>query len=162
MTRAPFQVLVIPYRVLADGTVLYAILHRRDDASWQAIAGGGEDDETPLEAARREAWEEAGIDPGSAFLPLDALATVPVIHFPAFRDRDDLFVIPEHSFGVALAGGDLRLSAEHTEAAWLPYAEAHARLRWDSNRNALWELDQRLGRMGRTQTEPQRGFGSGM
>jgi dATP pyrophosphohydrolase len=150
MTRAPFQVLVLPWRFVAPGDIRYAVFRRRDEGSaWQGIAGGGEDDETPLEAARREAWEEAGIAPGSAFLPLDSLATVPVVHFPAFHDRDDLFVIPEHSFGVAVTSADLRLSNEHTEAAWLPYAEAHARLRWDSNRNALWELDQRLRRMGR-------------
>jgi dATP pyrophosphohydrolase len=154
MTRAPFQVLILPWRFVTPDEIRYAIFRRRDDGNWQGIAGGGEGAETPLEAARREGWEEAGIDPNSAFLPLDSLATVPVVHFPALRDRDDLFVIPEHSFGVEVGSADLRLSDEHTEAAWLPYAEAHARLRWDSNRNALWELDQRLRRGGRPQEPP--------
>jgi dATP pyrophosphohydrolase len=144
LARAPFQVLVFPYLVGDQGRLLYAIFRRRDDGSWQAIAGGGEDAETPLEAARREAWEEAGIDPGSPYLPLDAMATVPVVHFADFRDRDDLHVIPEYSFGVEVASDSVRLSREHAEAAWLPYADAHAQLRWDSNRTALWELDCRL------------------
>ena len=157
MARAPFQVLVLPYRLLPEGKVRYAVFRRRDmGMTWQAIAGGGEDDETPLEAARREAWEEAGIPPESVYLPLDSLATVPVVHFPDFRDRDDRFVIPEHSFGVEVTGAELRLSREHVAVAWLPFAEAHARLRWDSNRNALWELDQRLrrGHLARTPGAP--------
>ena len=50
----------------------------------------------------------------------------------------------EFSFAIEVAGGDLLLSDEHTEYAWLPYLEAHAVLRWDSNKTALWELDRRL------------------
>ena len=71
VTRAPFQVLVYPYRRVDDGAFEYALLRRSDAGYWQAVAGGGEDDETPLEAARREAYEEAGIPPGSPFLQLD-------------------------------------------------------------------------------------------
>jgi dihydroneopterin triphosphate diphosphatase len=145
MARAPFQVLVIPYRVQTNGELAYAIFRRDDDGeTWQALSGGGEDDETPLDAARREAWEEAGIPPASAYVALDAMASIPAIHFAAFRDRADLFVVPEYSFGVELVDIDLRLSPEHAEYAWLPYPEAYATLRWDSNKVALWELDRRV------------------
>jgi dihydroneopterin triphosphate diphosphatase len=145
VARAPFQVLVFPYRILESGEVAYAVFRRRDDGMpWQAIAGGGEGGETPLEAARREAWEEAGIAPGNAYLELASRATIPVVEFADFRDREDLFVIPEYSFAVEVVEGDVRLSREHAEYAWLPYPEAHAFLRWDSNKNALWELDRRL------------------
>ena len=144
MARAPFQVLVFPYWLLPAGEIAYAVFRRSDDGHWQAIAGGGEAGETPLAAAKREAWEEAGIAPTNDMMKLDSLATVPVIHFGPFRDRTDLFVIPEYAFGVAVAAGELRLSREHSEFAWLPYAEAEARLRYDSNKNALWELDRRL------------------
>ena len=34
------------------------------NGNWQAIAGGGEGQETPLEAARREVQEEGGIPRG--------------------------------------------------------------------------------------------------
>lgn len=144
MARAPFQVLVFPYRVLAGGEIAYAVFRRGDDLAWQAIAGGGEDAEPPLEAAKREAWEEAGIPPENPYLALDSRATIPVIHFADFRDRTDLHVIPEYPFAVPVSDGALLLSSEHTEFAWLSYAEAHAALRWDSNKNALWELDRRL------------------
>ena len=61
MARAPFEVLVYPYRGLPDGRFVYALFRRADAGFWQGIAGGGEDGETPLEAVRREAYEEAGI-----------------------------------------------------------------------------------------------------
>jgi dATP pyrophosphohydrolase len=52
MPRAPFQIVVIPFRVV--GTQYeYAIFRRADHAVWQWIAGGGEDSESPLAAARR-------------------------------------------------------------------------------------------------------------
>ena len=59
MTRAMFQVLAIPYWVEMDGTVEYALLRRSQDDGgyWQWVAGGGEADETPLDAASREAFE---------------------------------------------------------------------------------------------------------
>jgi dATP pyrophosphohydrolase len=145
VSRAPFQVLVFPFRILSDDEIVYAVFRRPDDGTyWQAISGGGENDETPLEAAKREAWEEAGITPGNRYMKLDSLATIPIVHFAPFRDRQDIHVIPEYSFGVAVADAELTLSPEHLEYAWLPYQDALAILRWDSNRNALWELDRRL------------------
>jgi dATP pyrophosphohydrolase len=148
MARAPFQVLVLPYRILASGAIVYAVFQRQptDGGFWQGIAGGGEDDETPLEAARREAWEEAGIPPGSLYLTLDSRATVPVVGIQGFLWGDDVLVVPEYTFGVEAPSGELRLSTEHTRVAWLAYDDARSLLKWDSNRNALWELDHRLRR----------------
>jgi dihydroneopterin triphosphate diphosphatase len=144
LARAPFQVLVLPYRRLKDGAIAYAVFRRRDDGMRQAIAGGGEDNELPLEAAKREAWEEAGIEPSRPYLELASRATIPVVHFAELRDRQDLFVIPEYCFAVEVAESELRISNEHVDYAWLPFSEAHAVLRWDSNKTALWELDRRL------------------
>lgn len=45
---------------------------------WQGIAGGGEGDESPLCAARREAMEEAGIGTQSTFVRLEAQCMLPV------------------------------------------------------------------------------------
>ena len=59
MSRAPFQVLVNPYRKRSNGHFEYALMQRADDGTWQGIAGGGEDGETPFEAAIRETYEEA-------------------------------------------------------------------------------------------------------
>lgn len=113
MARAAFQVAVFPYRILERSEIVYAVFRRRDsEMIWQAIAGGGEDDESPLEAARREAWEEAGITPASVYLELDSRVTIPVVHFAAFRDRDDLFVIPEYCFAVEVGSAAISLSLE--------------------------------------------------
>lgn len=56
--RAAFQILALPYR-REGASILYGVFHRVDHDQWQFIAGGGEDDEIPLQAAQREAWERA-------------------------------------------------------------------------------------------------------
>lgn len=146
MARAPFNVLVIPYRRAGDGEVEYALLQRSDNGFWQGVAGGGENDETPAATARREAHEEAGIDPDSRFLPLDTVAYVPVTEF---RDShlwgEAVYVIPQYCFGVLAPGdGELALSDEHTAYRWLRYEEARRLLAYDGNKTALWELNTRL------------------
>ena len=59
--RAPLQILAIPYRMV-DCKPNYCVLRRSDSDYWQFIAGGGEDSEIPLEAARREILEEGGVN----------------------------------------------------------------------------------------------------
>src|SRR5262245_65988597 len=83
MARAPFQVLVFPYRKISDDAYEYALLKRSDAGWWQAIAGGGENNEKPLEAAKREAYEETGIPADADFLLLDTIISIPVL---AFKD----------------------------------------------------------------------------
>lgn len=144
MARAPFQILVIPYQIFPDGEIRYAVFKRADAGYWQGIAGGGENGETPLAAARREAQEEAGIDPRSEFLPLDSLSTIPVVGVGGFAWGNEVLVIPQHCFGVRVLDERLSLSGEHTEYAWLTYDQARSHLHWQSNKNALWELNHRL------------------
>lgn len=125
------------------------VARRADLGIWQGIAGGGEDDETPLAAAKREAYEEAGIPPECTYLPLDATASIPAHIFASGQHwGDEVYVIPEHAFGVDVTGHDLVMSREHTEIRWLPFDEASAILRFDSNRIAMWELRQRIHHLG--------------
>ena len=42
------------------------------------------------------------------------------------------------------AGQELALSQEHDMIRWLSFEEATRLLTWDSNRVALWELNERL------------------
>lgn len=144
MARAPFQVLVLPFRKIGD-SFEYALFCRADNKCWQGIAGGGETGETPLEAAKRETFEEAGILRDADFISLDSICSIPVIHF---RDRenwnDDLYVIPEYSFGTNCTAQEITLSNEHYNFGWFPYSEAIEKLTFDSNRTALWELDQKI------------------
>jgi len=143
--RAPFQVLVIPYRRDRTG-VRFALLKRRDAGYWQFVAGGGEQGETPQDAARREAQEELGIETLGSVMPLHAMATVPKNCFPAAATWDrNLYVVPEYCFAVEIGENYIGVSDEHTECLWLGYQQAFQLLKWDSNRTALWELNERLG-----------------
>jgi dATP pyrophosphohydrolase len=144
--RAPFNVLVIPLRE-RHGDVEYAVLKRSDAGWWQFVSGGGEGEERPHEAARRETQEEAGVESRGKLIKLDCMAYVPKDAFSiADQWSPDIYVIPEYHFAVNVEDAELRLSAEHTELRWASYNEACVLLKWDSNRTALWELRERLRR----------------
>ncbi len=141
--RAPFQILAIPYRFIG-GNLRICVLHRADHDQWQFVAGGGEDSETPVEAARREIWEECGLY--AEVTQLTATCHIPTnIFHPHILDEwpSDLYVVPEYSFAFPCPD-ELTLSHEHTECVWLTPAEARSKLKWDSNRTALYELECRL------------------
>ncbi len=137
MPRSPFQVLVIPY-LIEDSRVLYACLKRSDEGNWQFIAGGGEDDETPLEAAIRETAEEAGIETTAKLQPLETLTMIPGASVSDLWK--DVLDIPEYTFAVAVYSRRLIISDEHLEYCWCDYETARTLLKWESNRNALREL----------------------
>jgi dihydroneopterin triphosphate diphosphatase len=145
MARAPFQVLIYPYRRSEDGELEYALMRRSDEGYWQGVAGGGEGNETPLDAAKRETFEETVIPPTSEFLQLDTIEPIPVIEFgDSYLWGDSVYVIPQYCFGVTGQNKQIVISREHTEYQWLPYEEAYHLLRYDGNKTALWELDRRL------------------
>jgi dATP pyrophosphohydrolase len=148
VNRAPFQVLVFPYHIDLANNPRYAVFRRNDPSEgyWQGLAGGGEGAETPLEAAKREAFEEAGVSSDSKFIELTSTTTIPVINICGFIWGQNTLVVPEYAFGVLVIRDAFRLSHEHTAFEWLGYDGAMARLRWDSNKNALWELNTRLQR----------------
>ena len=145
--RAPFQVVILPFRRLDRGTE-FALFRRSDLHFWQGLAGGGQDDETPVQAARREAFEEAAVPFEAPYFALTRSSSVPVscisaaarAHWPA-----DLYVIPNHAFAVEV-GADFRpvLSREHSAFAWCTYDDAYQRLHFENNQVALEELAQRI------------------
>jgi dATP pyrophosphohydrolase len=144
MARAKFQVLIIPFRK-SGSNYEFAVFKRSDGEYWQGIAGGGEDDESPLEGAMREAEEEAGIPGHLPFYRLQTMSSIPVCHFAAREQwSEGLYVIPEYSFGVDCTGHEIKLSKEHAEFKWGSYEEINRCLTWDSNKTALWELNERL------------------
>lgn len=149
MSRAPFQVLVLPYRILENNRIIYVIFRLVSSSGgyWQGIGGGGEDNETPWQAAKRESMEEAGISPANEFMRLDSFAMIPVVEVCGFMWGEDVLVIPNYCFGVRLIDDEIRLSDEHTAYKWLDYDNARNLLHWEGNRNALWELNWRLTRM---------------
>ena len=84
-----------------DDSIQYAIFNRSDYGYWQGIAGGGEDGEIPIESAKREAFEEAGITRECSYIQLDSVSSLPVEDVVGgFLWGDDVYVIKEFSFGV--------------------------------------------------------------
>jgi dATP pyrophosphohydrolase len=151
MARAPHNVLVLPYRRRPDGACEYAVFRRSDDPGefWQSVAGGLEDEETAPEAARRELVEETGLSaPAERWIPLDTKASVPVTFFRGGALwGPEIYVVQVHAFGVDVtAAPDVALSHEHIAHRWLPFAEAERLVRYESNKIALWELNERLAR----------------
>jgi dihydroneopterin triphosphate diphosphatase len=142
--RAPFQVLVYPYRRRPDAELEIALFRRVDGGYWQGIAGGGDEGETPEDAARREAREEAGIEPAGPWIALKPVLSVPVNvirpdlrrHWPGW-----LTTIPCHPFAVESPQGSIRLSAEHAEFRWVGRDQARELVHWDTDRMALAALD---------------------
>ncbi len=141
--RAPFQILAIPYRLNPEPE--FCVFHRADFDQFQFVAGGGEDDETPSEAAKREIWEETGIR-AEKLTALKSMTFIPTNIFPEKYLKHwpgDTYVVPEYAFAFEYEG-EIKLSGEHTSFEWLSYDAAAARLKWDSNKTALYELSCRL------------------
>lgn len=144
MARAPFQILVYPYRQAGAAEFDYALFRRSDAGWWQGVAGGGEDDETPLQAARRETWEEAGLS-ATDFMELDTIISTRVSEFGISHIwGEDVYINPMYCFGLRVPDQPIVLSYEHTEYRWLGYQEAYDLMRYDGNKTALWELEMRL------------------
>ena len=144
MARAPFQVLIILYQRNSE-MIRYCVFERTQPKNQiQFVAGGGEDEELPIEAAVRELQEETGVT-RAAFLPLKSLCYIPTSIFSPEQRKiwgRELYVIPEYSFGAEVeATADISLSNEHVGFKWVTYEDAHVALKWDSNRTALYELD---------------------
>ena len=146
--RAPLQVLVILYKKEKD-EILYGIGLRSTRNIWQFVAGGGEDKETPIEAAVRELREETSINiKKEDLIVLDSKATIPVVNVTGtYTWCKDVFVVPEYAFAVNATNFQIKLSNEHTEFKWLEYDKAMNILTYDSNKTALWELNERLKNM---------------
>ena len=119
--REPYQILSIPYRII-DGTPLFCIFRRRDSDYWQFIAGGVENGETTIEAAKRETIEESGVEP-KIIKQLTCVAYVPAEVIAESRRQHwdkNTFVIPEYSFAFE-CDSEPTLSNEHTKYKWVTY-----------------------------------------
>ncbi len=142
--RQPHQILAFPYKKDDKGNYLYGIFKRSDKEQWQGVAGGVEEGETYLEACKREVKEETGLD-NVKIVELESISTMPVVNVTGkFTWGDDVFLVYEHCYGVEISDQEIKLSHEHKTMEWLPYEEAFDKLTWDSNKNALWELNQKL------------------
>jgi dATP pyrophosphohydrolase len=143
--RQPLNVCVFPFRITAKGP-RYAVFKRSDDGNWQGVSGGVEEGED-LVTALRETEEEAGIADRHPIYKLDMISGVGKEGFAASRLWPrDLYIVSKHFFAmdVSTRTDPLSISAEHDEYRWASYTEACETLRYDDDKNALWELDARL------------------
>lgn len=142
--RAKYQVLIIPFRKEKD-KIKFGIFKREDMNIYQAISGGGEDGETILESAKREFFEETGIKK-EKFIKLDSINSIPASCFPTSKVwGSNTYVVPEYAFGVELTKNDkIILSSEHKSFKFIDYDSATKKLKYDSNRTALYELNERI------------------
>ena len=146
MARAKYQVLVLPYQN-QDNKTLYCIFKRSDMDAWQFIAGGWEDeDDSPLISAKREAYEEAHISYDEKYDTLETICSIPTECFKKARLvwGEACLVIPEYCFAVRITNEKIKISDEHTSFEWVDYQTAVQRLKYDSNKVALWELDNKI------------------
>lgn len=145
--RLPKQVLVIPYRIIND-KVEYCIFRRKDMQVWQWVAGGVEDfDKDIISAARRELFEETGICDEVKIIELEEFTKIPVVNVvKGFKWGEDIFYSDEYSFAVNIYDKKIKISEEHSEYKWTSYDEARNLLKYDSNKSALWELNEKIRR----------------
>ena len=142
--RASYQVLIIPYR-RESNTIKYGIFKRSDWHVYQPISGGGEEGETILETAKREFFEETGLKK-EKFTKLDSISCIPANNFSHVANwGPKTYVVKEYTFGLELEKKDkITLSSEHTSYKFVEYDKAMKKLTWDSNKTALYELNERI------------------
>lgn len=142
--RKPKQVLVFLYRKNKKNEYEYCIFYRKKSKFWQAISGGVEGNETLIETVKREVLEETGMKVNNIF-KLSSFSSIPVINVTKnINWGNNVYVVTEYSFGIFVDNSKIELSSEHKLYKWVSFDEAYEKLKFDSNKTALWELNQRL------------------
>ncbi len=141
--KTPISALVLIHT--ADLQVL--IMERADKAGfWQSVTGSVEGDETPLQTAIREVFEETGLDASNYDLQDWHASNVYEI-YPHWRHRYAPGVVEntEHLFGLQLPSPlPIQLAPnEHVRYEWVDWREAATRVFSWTNIDAL----KRLGEM---------------
>ncbi len=136
-----------------EETVEYLLL-RYPHGHWEFPRGHLEEGETLLEAARREIFEETGLK--NFALQGDFRERMSFFYFARgaeFRDRLKnrrcLWVRKTVYFFLAevSAAETIRLSAEHEEHLWLPFAQAREKITFDNGKKVLAAADRYIRSM---------------
>lgn len=100
---------------------------------WQSVSGRIENNESAIEAAKREVYEETG---------LTSREIVDIDYINTFYELDTIFLEP--CFGIRVESERVKISDEHTEHKWLGFEDAVKTLKWNGNKRALEILNQQL------------------
>lgn len=134
---------MIPFFWDKQGNWKTVIFQKSKGEWWQFLSGGGEDNENLYETVLREIEEEISVSYIDKLYLLDTINSIPVAAFSKEQRagwKNDILVIPENVFAVEIDPEDINLSTEHLQYRIVNYDEAIVKLRWDSNKTALWEL----------------------
>jgi dATP pyrophosphohydrolase len=135
--RIPQSALTVIYN--QSGQVL--VMQRNDDAQfWQSVTGTLEQGEEPIETAKREVFEETGIDINQfSYQLIDCHK----INQYEIRDRWKHRYPPntpfntEHVFALKVIDGQAITLTEHSAYLWLDKPLAMQKVWSDSNREAI-------------------------
>lgn len=100
--------------------------------TWQLVSGGMEPNETAWQTALREMREETDLAPAE-FYRLSTLT-----HF--YRADNDTLNLAPMFCAIVEENSAVTLNAEHSEFEWVNVRDAHSRLMWPSDREALEEV----------------------
>lgn len=99
-----------------DGSGRVLLVEHIDSGRWGTIGGSVEPDESPRDAARREALEEAGVE-------VDLTGIIDVVGGPGYRTRypnGDLTAYVSTVYGARVVGGEPRPDGEETsDVRWV-------------------------------------------
>jgi len=140
--RKPTQILIFLYRKTKT-TYEYCIFKRKKEQFYQAISGGVENNETLIETVKRELKEEIGVETNKIY-KLSTISSIPKIDIIKENIWNNVYVIKEYTFAIEINNEKIILSQEHEKYEWLNYEEAYKKLKYDSNKTSLWELNERL------------------
>lgn len=148
---------ILLYRLDADGGMSVLIAHmggpfwaRKDVGAWSIPKGEIGDDESPLEAARREFREELGVEPPEGdYAELGTFAYASGKRVIVFVADGSEFTASEFDFGTfdlewPPRSGRTRAFPEVDRAEWMAVPDARERL-VTGQRGALDRLEERLG-----------------
>ena len=142
--KRPVSVLVVIHTPALAVLMLERAAH---PGYWQSVTGSQEEGETLADTARREVFEETGLDTAQFGLS-DWQQSNSYEIFPEWRHRYAPGVThnTEHVFSLQVpAILPVRLApGEHRASIWLPWREAAARCFSWSNRDAILALPERL------------------
>lgn len=137
--KRPESVLVVVFT--RDGDVL--LLKRCDHPDfWQSVTGSLQQGETPPEAARRELWEETGLECGGAIVDHHRTFMFEILSMWRHRFAPGVTRNREHVFSVELGrrAPVILEPREHSQYAWLPRRSA-AEKAWSwTNRRAILDI----------------------
>lgn len=121
----------IVYRVEGKRPIFLLLKRTAIDGDfWQPVTGGVEDNETDLDALKREIKEETSIR--------EVISISKAIY--QFSWQRDGITRQETAYGVLVDQAPITLSQEHTEYRWCYYDDAIKLLQHQSNQEALQRL----------------------